>query len=164
MEFLQKNARTVIIGLLVAGVVAGVSLRGSSNDEAPKETTSSETANQEEQQGPIAPESNESAPEQKTESTVERVDDNTSTVTAVKGDNQTTMVRKVVQQFVDGSEEKLSAEQLLFAETSLVDMLPRNDLIFVGDTVRLTDEQVSSVAEKAKNLTDSQIAAWAKYL
>ena len=160
MEFLQKYARVIVIALLVIGVIVAISVSGSSNDEPIDEATSSESTESENtNEGPVAPETETEA----TESTVERTEDGVSTISAVKGDNQTVMVRKVITQFTS-DENMLSPEQMLFAETNLVNELPRNDLIFVGDTVRLTDEQVESVLEQARNLSESQIAAWAQYL
>jgi len=74
------------------------------------------------------------------------------------------MIRKIISNFIQDSGEALTDEQGLFAETSLVDSLPRNDLIFVGDTIKLDSSQIKSVVDQAHQLTENQISMWARYL
>jgi flagellum-specific peptidoglycan hydrolase FlgJ len=172
MEFIQKNARAIIIALLVAGVVVLISLSSSNGDDTQNEETSSETAESEttdsestEQEATESEESSDNSEnETESESQPARNDDNSYEITAVRGDNQTTLVRKIVSDYADANDIELSAEQALFAETTLVQGLPKSDLIFVGETIRLSDEQLKLTFDQAAELTESQIAAWGQYL
>lgn len=167
MEFLQKNARAIIIALLIVGVVVAISTSGSDEPETKDDAQTSETASTEQ----TTEDSPESEPESEPESAdttevVEEVqkNENVYSVSAVAGDNQTKLVRRVIEQYVDEADVELSAEQRLFVETNLVNTLPRNDLIFVGDTIKVDEAGLKSFVDASKNLTQAEIAIWATYL
>ena len=86
------------------------------------------------------------------------------TITAESGDNQTVLVREIVGTYMSERDDSLNPEQALYVETNLVNTLPRDDLIFVGDTIRLSDESLKTVVDQAFQLTEQQQAAWSVYL
>lgn len=171
MEFLKNNARGIVIALLAIGVITAVSVSGN-NDESAENAETSEVAQTDEAQ-----ENTEENTTEQTEQTEEErategtrpgrsVDDSDEvyTVTAEAGDNQTVLVRDIIARYSDSQEGQLSAEQRLYAETNLVNELPRDDVIYVGDTIRLEADVVADVFQQAQNLSDAQIAAWSAYL
>lgn len=176
MEFLQKNARAIGIALIALLIVLAISFAGSNNDSetengASNDAQTSETTQEENENGEDgtkAEDEQTAQPENDEEATpvresVQTQDDN-YTISAVAGDNQTVLVRDIIAQYETDNDVELSAEQRLFTETNLVNALPRSDVILVGDTVRLSKEDVASVFEEAQNLNEAQLAAWAAYL
>lgn len=181
MDFLQKNARAIVIALLVVGVITAISVAGSEEgeDETNNEAVVSQEEGEENNDGDVAEgeEASDEGTEQSDESKngeenddeevrEERVveDEENYTGTAQAGDNQTLLVREILNRFMANQDSELSAEQMLFAETNLVNELPRDDLIYVGDTVQLSKTTVEETVEAARNLSEEQVAAWAAYL
>ncbi len=159
MDFIKNNARTIVIALLVIGAVSALGNKKeetTSTDQGQQVTTTNDTAVTKEA------EASPSSPAKDTQ-VIAKVD-NEYSVTALKGDNQTKLVRRVIAEYLDSVNEKISGEQRLFVETNLVDALPRNDLIFVGDTVKVQETELSRLVAESKNLTANQISAWSRYL
>lgn len=175
MDFLKNNARGIVIALLAVGVITAVSASGSNDDDQTDnqpEVSQTDTAN--EPTGPLAPETDEessSAEEPSAfnedgerESAAIETNEGTFSTAARSGDNQTVLVRDIVSQYVEGSDTSLSAEQLLYVETNLVQNLPANDLIFVGDELSVTESDLDAVVAAAGDLTEAELAMWATYL
>ncbi len=181
MEFLKNNARGIVIALLAVGIITAVSASG--NDDDTPETTQEDIVSQtenlvqtQEQDDEAAAESSEEAETEAEEATPatnsdgEResaevaVADGQLSATARGGDNQTTLIRDIIDQYKDGADTELSAEQMLFVETQLVNALPKSDLIFVGDVVAVSEEQVKSSIDAAGDLSEAGLALWARYL
>lgn len=170
MEFIKNNARGIVIALLAIGVITAVSVSGdNTNEEANQPETaevsenndsSEETANNEEN---VQSQDEVTAEGTRPNREVQEVDE-AYVVTVAEGDNQTVLVRDIIARFSDAKDIELSAEQRLFAETNLVNLLPRSDVVYVGDTLRLSLSDVESVFEDAQNLSAAQISAWAAYL
>ncbi len=161
MEYIQKNARTIILFVIVIGLITAISFNGSDNSS----TTTEETKVADTQQ---TDQDNTGSDEQKDNTNTDtkavvKIDDEFTT-SAVSGDNQTVMIRRVVTNYLLESNDEISPEQSLFIETKLVDTLPRNDLIFVGDTVKVSGSQLKSTVEASQKLTPAQTALWAQYL
>lgn len=187
MEFLQKNARAIVVALLVAGVITAISVAGSDSGDnaANEETVVSQEENQNEEQADSSEDgSNDQAQAEENSDDSDATDSDSSddsqsetprqegvsedeetyTITAESGDNQTVLVREILARHVESQDVELSAEQMLFTETNLVNELPRDDLLFVGDTIRLAKSTVEETIEAAQNLSEAQINAWAAYL
>ena len=80
------------------------------------------------------------------------------------GDSQTLVVRQMVNEFLRDESKSLSAEHRLFIETVVVDSLPRNDVVSVGDIIEIEKSVLSSAVTASDGLTDSQLKLWANYL
>lgn len=170
MDFLQKNARSIVIALLVLGAVVLVTNNNedtTDNDNTPETTqaditNSSETENQDSSDGTDSTMQDNSESSQ--QSAEVQVTDEDYSVSAVSGDNQTKLVRRIIDLHVEESDIEISAEQRLYVETNLVNNLPKNDLIYVGDTVKVTNDEMEKLVSEAKALTPAQISAWNAYL
>jgi hypothetical protein len=179
MEFLQKNARAIIIALLAAGVVVSISASG--------DNTNDETATQESSEVASTDEASESQAEAESTSadteTVSGEDNSTSEqaeateatsdivrneddyyVAAVAGDSQTTLVRKLITQYESENDVQLSATQRLYTETNLVDDIGQTESIEIGEEVKLTGADMKVRVEEAQNLSKEILALWTKYL
>ena len=178
MEFLKNNARGIVIALLAVGVITAVSANSSEDDQTDTQPVVSQTDSTEDQsEGPLAPETDEDTDEEAVEeeatafnedgerenAPVEATDGTFST-TARSGDNQTTLMRDIISQYMDGKEIVLSAEQMLYVETNLVNNLPKDDLIFVGDSLSVAEADIEARVTSAGELTPEQLALWAQYL
>jgi hypothetical protein len=167
MEFLQKNARAIILALLIIGVVSAVSNSGTDEDtDAVTEATTSsevvaETTPDEDVTGAVEGEAGDD--DAATPAMIEKTDSE-YTVSAVSGDNQTKLVRRVIAQYVDEADVEISGEQRVYMETHLVNSLPRNDMIFVGDTIRVNSDEMMALVDSSQNLSDADLALWAAYL
>lgn len=170
MEFLQKNARAIVIALLAVGVITVVSLNGSENGDDSSDVAVTAPAEGDSSTDESA--GGESGDQTEDEVAVEGTrpgrdvseSDGSYSVTAEAGDNQTVLIRDVIAQYSDAQSVELSAEQRLFVETNLVADLPKSDLIFVGDVIKVEATQLQEVFSQAQELSESQIAAWAAYL
>lgn len=92
MEFLQKNARAIIIALLAAGVVVAISASGDNNNEETANQESSEVAsNDANTDGPLAPDANEEATPVESEESAEEssAEDENEEATPVPDDETT---------------------------------------------------------------------------
>lgn len=173
MEFLKNNARGIIISLLVAGAIIAIASISSDNNETSNEpetaqneqaeTTSTESSNDESSteqndQQPSDQSSNNSDQPQ-----VETTEDGYISTT-VRGDNQTVVMRRVIDAYLQQSEVELSAEQKLYVETNLVNDIGRNDFIAVDQEIAVAEEKVAQRVEEAQNLSDAAIARWSLYL
>lgn len=172
MEFLKNNARGIIISLLVAGAIIGIASLSNddtaTNDEAETSQTEGNTENTQEGN---TEESNESMEKEESEgessgeaqpqvnSSEEEYDS-----TTITGDNQTVVVRRIVEDYLKGAETELSAEQKLYVETNLVNDLGRNDFVAVGQSISLSKADVEKRVEEAKQLSEAKIALWSQYL
>ena len=170
MEYVQKNINAIVIVLLIVGVVTAIVVGGNDDSKETKatdKTTTSETTTTDEAKTTDTTANDETNNDKQTttvaESTVAKAD-NKYSIVAVKTDNQTVNVRKIMKNFMKDTGEKVSAEQSLFIETTLVDTLPRNDLIYPGNVISLDASQIQNVFDSAHNLTDYQISLWAQYL
>jgi hypothetical protein len=173
MEFLQKNARAIIIALLAAGVVVSISASGDNNNDETATQDSSEVASTDE----ASEEATESQADAESTSadteTVSGEDSSTSDVVrnednyyvaAVAGDSQTTLVRKLITQYESENDVQLSAPQRLYAETNLVDDIGQTESIEIGEEVKLTGADIKVRAEEAQKLSEETLALWTKYL
>lgn len=84
--------------------------------------------------------------------------------TVRKGDNQTVIVRQIVNDYLSDNSLSLSPEQRLYTETVLVDSLPRNDLIYPGAVLKVASEKIQTAVSDSSNLTEYQLSLWSKYL
>ncbi len=186
LERLRNNPRAVVTTLIVAGVVAlGVGNATSNNEsdtDVAQTDTTSESTEGEAPVGPLAPTEdgeNEEAPAEEAQSEEETTteqakemeapaeltrEDGEYSVTVQTGDNQTTLVRQMVNDYLTNATEDLSAEQKLYVETVVVDSIPRNDVIHPGDVIRIDEVRISDAIADSGNLTDAQIKAWSAYL
>ncbi len=179
MDFLKKNARSIVVALLAAGVIIAVSSTANNQTEDATnnpqttqntevtEETSEETATTPtettETSANETPQSATNAAGDRVAASVESSDDVYSTV-ARTGDNQTVLVRDVMANYITANSTQLSAEQKLFLETSLVDSLPRNNVINPGDVVRIAKTAIETKIAEAKQLDQTALNRWSKYL
>lgn len=178
MDFLKKNARTVVIALLAAGVIVAVATTGNNNNENKNKEDTPQTVVDEN-----AKDNNDSDKE-KTESTAEntnkvdkstddkgnrtdsevKTDDSEFTTVARQGDNQTVLVRDVITKYLSAQDTELSAEQKLYIETNLVNSLSRDNSINPGYVVKLSKSVIEEKVSAAKALTQAELNRWKKYL
>ncbi|HEX5394823.1 MAG TPA: hypothetical protein VFW52_00475 [Candidatus Saccharimonadales bacterium] len=85
------------------------------------------------------------------------------TYTAQSGDSYTKMARKAVQTY--GLTEKVNLTQagIIYAETNLTRSAGSPELM-QGQKVEIKQSDVKAWADKAKNLSDAQQAAWNYYV
>lgn len=172
MDKLKENPRLVVATLITAGIVAllvGNSGNNNSSDNgevAEEDTTQSQTAESSE-----APTSDETEKEDvvigsaPVAGPVEVKKDETSfSATVREGDNQTVVVRQVVNDFLSDRSQSLSAEQRLYVETVLVDGLPRNNLVHSGDVISIDATVINDTVVASAALTEAQLALWTQYL
>ena len=169
MDIVKRNARLIVIILLAIGVIAVMS-SNSSNDDVSlvdgTEETAGEVTGEESATENDSPEVGSSDNEEVPQTEVERLQ-KTETgfiLTARSGDNQTSLVRRAIDNHIQTSGVELSAEQKLYVETHVVNSISRNDRIIVGEKFEVSDEKIKSTVDASKNLTEAQIAAWAEYL
>ena len=174
MEFLKTNARGIVIALLAVGVITAVSVSGDDDTSETQEETASQTENfvelkddeasSDASEEASAEESSAFNEDGERESAEVASTDGMFKTVARSGDNQTTLVRDIIGQYKASTEAELSAEQMLFVETNLVEGLPKSDLILVGDELSVSEENVKSTIEAAGQLSESEIALWGRYL
>ena len=182
LEKLRDNPRAVVAALVAAGVLAvavGASNQNPDNsgdtpstpatevsqeeqaaeEEQPEEQPAAETGNQDSQQPAPAPQSTPPAgPVSVTN------DQGSLKATVRKGDNQTVIVRQMIADYLTARNETLTPEQMLYAETTLVSKLPKDDIIFAGESVTVNETTVADTIAASKNLDQAAIARWSKYL
>ncbi len=174
MEFLKNNLRGIVISLLVAGAIIGIaSISSDDTSDNSNETESSQTeqtqdeAQKEESavdsEGQADENDEEGSSDETTAPTVESNDDGFESQT-VEGDNQTVVVRRMVESYLREADTELSAEQKLYVETNLVNDLGRTDFVAVGQNIALAESKVAERVEEAKNLSEAAIARWSAYL
>lgn len=176
LEKIKENPRLVVAVLITAGVIALLVGSGSNTNQQSQQEESAEAQSEQVASEPdAASESESDENETSTNDTVTgtvpaagpvEVQENEGNLTATVrlGDNQTVIVRQIVNQYLENTESTLSPEKRLFAETVLVNALPRNDSIFAGQVISLSEEQVKTVVEQSNQLSEAQIARWSAYL
>lgn len=184
LEKLRDNPRVVVAALVVAGILAvaiGASNNNnsSSNTNAPTDETTSEVDTADESQ--MDEQTADEAQDEATNNEQENESDAMSTTpvagpvevsneegalkaTVRKGDNQTVIVRQMIADYLESKGENLSAEQRLYAETNLVNQLPRMDVIYPNAEIKVEESAVESVVGQSKQLDEAAIARWSKYL
>lgn len=174
MDFLKENARVIVITLIVAIAIIGlVSLTsdGEDTESNNQETTSSERESREnensEEDNSENSESEQSSETDENETeeqpTVNRTEESIDSTT-VSGDNQTVVVRRLVDNYLNNSETELSAEQMLYVETNLVNDIGRSDYVAVGESITLNNETIEQRVQEATELSDAAIERWSAYL
>lgn len=174
LEKLRENPRIIVVTLIAAGVLAlalgngGDSNNETGTDQTQQETTSQSTDatdegdNAEEVAGDTEEATVGSEPDagpvevQKEETTYKS--------TVRKGDNQTVIVRQMINNYLSDQSQSLSAEQRLYVETVVVNSLPRDDLIYPGETIEVEEETIANTVADSGELTDSELALWSTYL
>ncbi len=173
-EFLEKlkdNPRVIVATLITAGVIALAIGNNSTTDETntdvSEETTTSQTTKTEDS-ATVKETSDTSKVVIGSDPVAGPVDvnkaDTTYSATVRSGDNQTVIVRKMVDEYLSNQSQSLSAEQRLYVETVVVDTLPRNNVIFVGDVIKVEETVVADAVAASGELTEAQIALWSAYL
>ncbi len=172
LEKLKENSRVVVAVLIGAGLLLLlVNNSGNSNDSSNDQANVDKTVQTEDNNEQSNTEKNidtgqkifvdVAPPAGKVE--VTKQDTNYSATIRV-GDNQTLVVRQVVNDYLADNEESLSAEQRLYTETNLVNELPRSEIIQVGETITIDQETIKKYVGQSKELTESELNAWSKYL
>jgi hypothetical protein len=174
LEKIKANPRLVIATLITAGVLALIV--GSGGDNKPAENTdkSDETTTSESTDKPATTDdANKTEPAATSDpigSTPEagpvEVASTEEEYTAVvrKGDNQTVIVRQMVNEYLSANSKTLGAEQRLYIETNLVNKLTRDDLVFAGEQIKVPTSAISELVSASESLTDAQKSLWAQYL
>ncbi len=91
-------------------------------------------------------------------------EESTLRATVRPGDNQTLIVRQMVDDFATQSGQSISAEQRLYVETNVVNSVGRNDIITTNDTIEVDESVIADFVSSSRDLTPDQIALWAMYL
>ncbi len=169
MEKLKNNPRLIVAGLIIVGVLV-LTLTGNNDKTAQEQTSQTNTAAQTETESVKESEKTPAVVDEAIGSqptagpvVVDQVEDSYS-ATVRKGDNQTVIVRQMVNEFLQDRSQSLSAEQRLYIETVLVDSLPRNDLIYPDQIVQIKADVLSQAVDASATLSESQLAAWSSYL
>jgi len=174
LDKLKENPRIVVAVLIVAGLLALIIGGGGNNtdnaktdvtqqDQSSEQTTVTATDNAENNEATkndkqvIGNEPAAGPVEIKKEATV-------YSATVRKGDNQTVVARQMVNDYLGDQSKSLSAEQRLYAETVVVDSLPRNDLIYANDVIKVEETTIANAVAASGELTEAQIALWSAYL
>ena len=84
--------------------------------------------------------------------------------TVRSGDNQTVIARQMISDYLDANEESLSEEQRLFAETHVVNSMPRSDIIHPGEEIRVEESTLADIISQSMELDEAAIARWSAYL
>lgn len=169
VEFLKRNIRAIVVALLAAGIVVVVAQAGNDttdttqNDEVVAESTETQNEDNVSTIKEVLPEINAALPAVRTSSPVQK-QDNTLIVVAVEGDNQSSMARKIVAQYVAENNKSLQPGQLLYMETLLVKNAGAVDVLAVGESVSVSSEKLAELLASAESLSAERIAAWEKYL
>lgn len=94
--------------------------------------------------------------------TEDATDNDVYSFVAQKGDSYTKIARKSVQIYGFDNTVELSGAQIVFIETNLT-ILAGSPMLEIGEQVTVNKATIAEWVEKAKALTDSQIAAWQVY-
>ncbi|MCA9324285.1 hypothetical protein KC992_04265 [Candidatus Saccharibacteria bacterium] len=169
MEKLRNNSRLIVAGLITAGVLALVVSGGNKNSETKTDQTEETTQSQSteeasmEKKEPAEVDNPIGSPPTAGPVSVDKKETDYN-ATVRKGDNQTVIVRQMVNEYLQDNSQSLSAEQRLFVETTVVNALPRNDVVFEGQEITVSETTLSSAVEASGQLTEAQRALWAQYL
>lgn len=173
LDKLRENPRVVVATLISAGVLAlAVGNNGTNNDsentDVTEETTTSETIDKTEDSTATA-ESQENTDQvigsEPVSGPVEvKKEDTKYSSTVRSGDNQTVVARQMTNDYLGDNSQSLSAEQRLYVESVIVDSLPRNDVIHVGDVIDVEESVIANAVAASGELTELQIATWSTYL
>jgi len=143
MEFLQKNARAIIIALLAAGVVVAISASGDNNNEEVATQESSEVATTDEQQGPVAADAADEA-EEASETATEEATDEATESEAVESEEAT----PAESDSESSSDENAATESDEDSEsTESTEKADSEDTVVSGDVQR--DEDTYTVSAKS---------------
>lgn len=143
----------------------------SSNEENKDETTESNDSS--ENTSSEQAESSDNGEEVKEEDQTdepEKVDQVISTgekvsVIAQSGEGVTNLARKAIADYISKNNIELSVEQKLFAETYIKDLYKSEYTgLNTGDSVEFDSNDITDTVSKAKDLSESQIKAWSKYV
>ncbi len=156
MDFIKKNARTLSVLAAIVAVVAAITLFTGDDNTSDQVSNNTETS----EQGNNDTTNEETKPD---EAGIVKSED-TSKVTVVEGDNQTVVVRRIIERYASDNKLNLNDAQKLHAETKLVDILGRKDLIHPGEVISLTDAQIKQITDSSAALTADEQALWAQYL
>jgi len=179
-DFVTDNMRGIIVAIIVAGAVTAIAIAGNSEtndngDQASQETSSEVADNngdvseqsdeQTNEDNPATPEDGEviGSKPQSGSVVVEKETDQFRTEVR-QGDNQTVIVRQMVNEYLADESESLNVAQRLYMETVIVNSLPRDNTIFVGDVITVEKETIAKSASEAKSLTDAEQERWLQYL
>ena len=170
-DFVQLNARVIVITLLVVAVVIAISTAGSNDDSNETDVANEEVPGmmpiQDEEKSAepaVAPEEDRVGSQPIAGPVAVEKDENTYTSSAREGDNQTVVVRQMVTEYLADNDKSLNKAQRLFMETNLVNTLPRNDVIQVGETITLDQDTVNQLTDEAVELSDAAQQRWLAYL
>lgn len=178
LEKLRDNPRAVVAALIAAGIVAvAIGASGQNNDEAvtdqqetaiPETLVDGEGASTEEGAETVdeatSEEPSEPAPEPAAGPVEVSSDEGVLRATVRTGDNQTVIVRQMVDEYLSANSETISEEQKLFVETHAVNGLPRDDIIEAGEEVSVEESVIAQLVEDSKQLDDAAINRWSAYL
>jgi hypothetical protein len=170
LDKLKENSRLVVAGLITAGVLAlvignGGDKKNEANTDKAAENTQSQTAKEEPKSSESTTETSGSLGNTPVSGPVEVTkQDNRYASVAREDDNQTVIVRQMVSKYLEENDKTLGAAQRLFVETNIVASLPKDDLIFVGEEIKVPVATVSEWVEASSRLSESKINQWSKYL
>ena len=174
---ISEYGRPIAVALIVVAAIVGISIASNNSsdntnkgvDSSSVATDDNETTNDSQDSDNDNGETESATDEQIGRQpsagrvTLEKSDSGYKT-TARKGDNQTVMVREIVNEHLSDVEEGLNAAQRLYMETLLVNEIGRDNTIPIGYEVALTKDKVSQLASEAAQLSDAAQARWAQYL
>lgn len=84
--------------------------------------------------------------------------------TAVQGDNVTELVRRSIIEFDQTNDEiELTAAQVVFAETNIVQEMMCGDVLHVGQEVSVSKSKIENYSNKSLDLATTEIANWDLY-
>ena len=176
MDFIRNNSRLIVAGLISAGIIALLVGNGGNNTENQTDKTEDQMSSQTENTADTSVDqpAAQAPAEENTETQIGRTpsagpvavkkDDANYSATFRAGDNQTVVVRQIVNDFLTDRSQKLSAEKRLYIETVIVDSLPRNNLVYVGDSVSVSATKLADTVSASDALTAAELARWSRYL
>lgn len=170
-NFIVVNARVIIVVVLVVMGVFALSSLNSNNEETVDEAQTAEDVpgipltDDSQRREPARPADGEEIGSEPLAGPVEvEVEEETFAASARKGDNQTVIVRQIVNEYLADAEKSLNAPQRLYMETNLVNLLNRDNNIPVGVEISLTKDDITPVADAAEKLSEAAQNRWAAYL
>jgi len=174
-KFIEVNARVIVATVLIVAAIVAVSFAGSNDDSTDSTSTDQEQSttevteqasdeNADDGQKPAVP--NGDAIGREPQAGPVEVANEAEAYTAIvrKGDNQTVIVRQMVNEYLADQNKELNAPQRLYMETVLVNSLPRNDLVFAEATITLEKSQIDTVVGEAESLSSAAQDRWSAYL
>ncbi len=188
LEKLRDNPRAVVVALITAGLIAIVVGASGNNpdssdvsqeeradsaemesvddgDTATEQESTSETGEDTATESD-AHEEGDAHEESTHESTPPEVTESEGSVSATvrKGDNQTVIVRQMVENYLNRESQTLSDAQKLYVETKLVAQLPRKDVVHPGEIVTVESARIADLVGSSRELSDAAVQRWAAYL